>query len=130
METAPGIKFKTIEEYTATSLEHTREHSQTLRNAIRQAAPQAEEVISYNMPAFKFNGPLVFYAAYKQHIGFYPTPSAIKAFKDELTNYKTSKGAIQFPLDKPIPIALVKKFVAFRVKENAEKAAAKAKKIK
>jgi len=92
-----------------------------VRATIKKIAPQAEEVISYNMPAFKHHGMLVWYAAYQNHIGFYPTGSPIKVFKEELTNYKTSKGAIQFPVDKPIPKALVKKIVKFKLKENLEK---------
>ena len=101
-----------------------------LKKTIKQAAPQAEEVISYNMPAFKFNGMLVWYAAYKEHIGFYPTASPIKVFKDELAGYKTSKGAIQFPIEKAIPTTLIKNIVKFRINENLEKAKRKTKKIK
>jgi len=85
---------------------------------MREAAPEAVEVISYQMPAFKLNGILVYFAAFKNHIGFYPTSSGIEQFKKELSPYKWSKGAVQFPLDKPIPFALVKKIVIFRVKEN------------
>ncbi len=89
-----------------------------LRQAIREAAPEAIEIMSYHMPAFKQNGILVYFAAHKNHIGFYPMPSGIKAFKAELTPYKSGKGTVQFPLDKPIPLDLVKKIVAFRVKEQ------------
>ena len=78
-------------------------------------------MISYNMPAFKWNGMLVWYGAHTEHIGFYPRSSAIAAFEDDLAGYKTSKGAIQFPIDKPIPTALVKKIVKFRLAENARK---------
>ncbi len=92
-----------------------------MRETIRQAAPRAEEVISYNIPAFKQNGILVYYAAHKQHIGFYPTSSGIRNFEKELVGYTTSKGAVQFPFNKPIPKTLVKKIVKFRVKENLEK---------
>lgn len=98
-----------------------------MRNLIRQAAPKAEEVISYNMPAFKQDGMLVYYAGNKAHIGFYPTASPIKFFKNELTAYKTSKGAIQFPVEEGIPAALVKKIVKFRISENKEKQKLKAK---
>jgi len=97
-----------------------------LRSTIRQAAPQATERISYRMPTFYLNGNLVHFAAFKQHIGFYPAPGAITAFQEELKKYKTSKGAIQFPLDKPPPLELVKKIVEFRVKENSQKTARKA----
>ena len=85
-------------------------------------------MISYNMPAFKLHGVLVYYAAYKSHIGFYPTASPMKAFKEELADYKTSKGAIQFPIEKAIPTNLVKKIVKFRINENLEKARLKGEK--
>lgn len=94
---------------------------QELRQAIRSAAPEAEEVISYSMPAFKLNGILVWFAAFKTHIGFYPKTSAIKVYKEKLSNYQTSKGTVRFPLDKPIPFELVKEMVRFRVKENLRK---------
>ena len=93
----------------------------SLRETILQAAPKAEEVISYNMPAFKLKKVLVYYAAHKEHIGFYPTSSPIKFFKDELAKYKTSKGAIQCPIDKRLPTTLIKKIVTFRVQETLEK---------
>ena len=89
-----------------------------MRQTIREAAPEAIETISYQMPTFKLNGNLVHFAAFKNHIGFYPTPSGIEQFKKELSPYKGSKGAVQFPLDKPAPFDLVKKIVIFRVKEN------------
>lgn len=81
----------------------------------------AEEVISYKMPAFRFKGMLVYFAAFKNHIGFYPTNSGIEVFKDELDRYKSSKGAVQFPLDKPLPLDLIRRIVEFRVKENITK---------
>ena len=112
--------FQTVEQYFSALPRKERDLLETLRKTIRQAAPQAEEVISYNMPAFKWNGMLVWYAAYKKHIGLYPRPSAIVAFKDELAEYKTSKGAIQFPIEKGIPTSLVKKIVRFRLKENEQ----------
>ena len=90
-----------------------------LRAAIRAAAPGAEEKISYGMPGYYLNGRLVFFAAGKAHIGFYALPGAIKAFAKELTGYATSTGTVQFPLETPIPVGLVKKMVAFRVAENA-----------
>jgi len=89
-----------------------------LRATILKAASGAEEVISYNMPAYRLNGMLVYFAAHSNHIGFYPTPSAIEKFSEELKEFKTSKGAIQFPLDKPLPTKLIEKIVQFRVKEN------------
>jgi uncharacterized protein YdhG (YjbR/CyaY superfamily) len=88
---------------------------------IKAAAPEAEEKISYQMPAFAQNGILVYFAAHKNHIGFYPTSSGIEKFKDELSAYENSKGAIRFPIDEPIPYELVKKIVAFRLQENLNK---------
>lgn len=115
-------KFKTIDDYLASLPTAASKRLKELRRLIRQAAPQAEEAISYNIPAFKSNGALlVWYAAFKTHIGFYPRASPIAAFKNELAGYKTSKGAIHFPLDKPIPAAVVKKIVKFRLKENTSK---------
>lgn len=112
-----STKFKTIDEYHLSFPKNIRNILETLRKTIKQIAPKAQEVISYNMPTFKLNKNLVHYAAYKEHIGFYPTPSPIKKFKDELVKYKTSKGAIQFPIDKPLPSALIKKMVKYRVME-------------
>ncbi len=94
---------------------------QKLRATIKKNAPAAEEVISYQMPAFKYHGMLVYFAGYKNHIGFYPTSTPMKVFKDRLTNYKTSKGAIQFSIEEAIPLTLVKDIVKFRIKENLEK---------
>ena len=115
-----------VDEYIATFPEATQQLLRKLRKAIREAAPQAEEFISYQMPAYKQNGMLVYFAGYANHIGFYPTSSGIRFFKKELAGYKTSKGAVQFPIDKSIPLSLVKKMVKFRVKENLEKAKLKA----
>ena len=114
-------KFRSVDEYLSALPQPARDAAVTLRHAIRQAAPQAEETISYNMPAFKWNGILVWYAAFKNHIGFYPKASAIIAFRANLASYKTSKGAIQFPIDDPIPTSLVKQIVKFRIKENSPK---------
>ena len=103
---------------------------QKLRATIKKTAPAAEETISYQIPAFKYHGMLVFFGAYKNHVGFYPTSSPMKVFKDRLTSYKTSKGAIQFPIDKALPLTLVKDIVKFKIKENLEKENAKPKKKK
>src|SRR5215831_18841375 len=103
---------------------------QKLRATIKNSAPAAEETISYQMPAFKYHGMLVYFAGYKNHIGFYPTSSPMKVFKERLVNYKTSKGAIQFPINEAIPLTLVKDIVKFRLKENLEKENAKSKKKK
>lgn len=93
-----------------------------MRRTIREAAPEAVETISYQMPAFKLNGKgLVYFAAFKNHIGFYPIPSGIEAFKKELSPYKQGKGSVQFPFDKPVPYGLVEKVVRFRAKENLKK---------
>lgn len=123
------MKFKTIDEYHAAFPESTQVLLEEMRNIIKQAAPGAEESISYNMPAFKLKGVLVWYAGYKEHIGFYPSASPIVVFKEELSEYKTSKGAIQFPIGRPIPKALVKKIVKYRVAENEKKSDAKKKKV-
>ncbi|MDB5131418.1 MAG: hypothetical protein JWR02_1167 [Mucilaginibacter sp.] len=120
META--IKFKTVEEYFSTLPAGTQCILEEVRKTIKRAAPDAKEMISYNMPAFKLNGVLIYYAAYKKHIGFYPTASPIVAFKEELPAYKFSKAAIQFPVDKPIPVDLITRIVQFRVREDMEKA--------
>jgi uncharacterized protein YdhG (YjbR/CyaY superfamily) len=112
---------KTIDEYIATFPKNVQIILQQFRDAIREAAPQAKETISYRMPAFKQNGILVWFAAFKNHIGFYPKTSAIEAFKGKLILYRTSKGAIQFPLTQPIPLDLIKQIVEFRVEENTKK---------
>ncbi|HYM00385.1 MAG TPA: DUF1801 domain-containing protein [Blastocatellia bacterium] len=114
-------KFKSVDEYFSTLPQEARDALEIMRKTIKQAAPKAEEAISYNMPAFKYNGMLVWYAAFKEHIGFYPKASAMAAFKDELAGYRTSKGAIQFPLGKGIPVSLVKKIVKFRLKEDEQR---------
>ena len=111
-------KFRTVDEYLSRLPKTAKDNVEGLRKTIRQAAPQAEEVISYNMPALRWNGMLLWYAAFKKHIGFYPKASAIAAFKEELKDYKTSKGTIQLPFEEAIPAALVKKIVRFRVEEN------------
>ena len=112
-----------MDEYVAKFPKNVRDILEELRRVIKESAPKAEETISYAMPAFRLNGKsLVFFAAWKNHIGFYPSgPSAIEAFKKELSPYKQAKGTVQFPLDKPIPFDLVKKIVRFRVKENESK---------
>ncbi|HWY30376.1 MAG TPA: DUF1801 domain-containing protein [Candidatus Acidoferrum sp.] len=93
-----------------------------IRITIRKAAPSAKEKIGYGIPTFTLNGNLVHFAAFKRHIGFYPTPSGIKKFKQELSVYKGAKGSVQFPIDKPIPFGLISKIVKFRVQENLKKA--------
>ena len=117
-----------IDEYIAGFSEDVQEKLEKLRATIRQAAPDAQEKISYQMPTFFLEGNLVHFAAYKNHIGFYPTPSGIEQFKEPLSVYKGAKGSVQFPLDKPIPFELVGEITAFRVQENLAKAEAKRKK--
>ena len=92
-----------------------------MRDIILDAVPQAEEVISYGMPTYKYHGILVHFAGWQHHIGFYPTPSAIIAFKDRLQTYETSKGTVKFPVDQELPVKLIKEMIAFRVKENLVK---------
>ena len=114
-------QFKTIDEYIKTFPEDVQSLLEKMRQTIRKAAPEAEEVISYQIPTFKLKGNLVYFAAFKNHIGFYPTSSAIEAFKKELAPYKGAKGSVQFPMRKPIPYDLVKKITIFRRKENLAK---------
>lgn len=118
--------FKDIDSYIAEQPIEVRERLEQIRHTIQSSAPKAEEVISYGMPAFKFHGMLVYFAAFKNHIGFYALPSGNAAFQKELSVYKQGKGSIQFPLDEKLPLALIKKIVKFRVKENLEKVASRA----
>ena len=122
--------FTTHEEYLATLDEPVRKALQELRTIVAKAAPDSTEVISYGMPAFKQHGVLVWYAANKAHIGFYPSSSPIEIFAEELKPYKTSKGAIQFPFDEKLPVALIKKIVKLRIQQDAERVLAKAAKAK
>lgn len=114
-----------VEAYIASFPKSTQALLQQVRSIIKKAAPEAEEVISYSMPAYKQGSILVYFAGYAQHIGFYPTASGIKAFEKEIAGYKHSKGAVQFPLDQPLPAALITKIVKFKLKENLGKAKAK-----
>lgn len=114
--------FTTIDEYVASFPAETQKLLEEMRATIKKAAPQAEEKISYQMPTFYLKGNLVHFAAHKNHIGFYPAPSGITAFESELSKYASSKGAVQFPMDKPLPLKLVAKIVKFRAAENLKKA--------
>jgi uncharacterized protein YdhG (YjbR/CyaY superfamily) len=114
-------KVQTIDDYISTFPDDVQAVLGAIRRTIKKSAPQAVEAISYRIPTFKLNGNLVHFAAFKNHVGFYPGPSGIKAFKTELSSYKWSKGSVQFPLEKPVPFDLIKKIVAYRVKENLEK---------
>lgn len=120
--------YETIDEYIAMFPHEVQEVLQQLRSVIKEAAPEATEKIGYQMPAFNYHGSLVFFAAYKKHIGFYPTSSVIPPFQEQLSAYKVSKGAIQFPIGKPLPYDLISRIVAYRVAENDQKAAEKGKK--
>jgi uncharacterized protein YdhG (YjbR/CyaY superfamily) len=122
-----SVKFKTVDEYISTFPPKVKNILKQLRKTIKDAAPGAEEVISYNMPAFKYKGVVVYYAAWKEHIGFYPVSSGIRAFQKELGNYEISKGTIKFKMDQPLPRDLVARVVKFRMKENMEKASLKLK---
>lgn len=112
------ITAKNIDQYIAAFPDEVQKRLQQMRDTIRKAAPKAEETISYAIPTFKLNGNLVHFAAFKNHIGFYPGPSGIEAFKEELSVYNGAKGSVQFPMDKPLPLSLVSKVVKFRVEEN------------
>lgn len=113
--------FKTIDQYIALQPEKVIFILEEIREIIRNVIPEAEETISYQIPTFKYHGNLVHFAAYKNHIGFYPGALAIETFKDAIINYSTSKGTIQFPIDEPIPFELISEITAFRVKQNLEK---------
>ena len=119
-----------IDEYISSFPKEVQIILQELRAAIKAAAPDAEEKISYQIPTFFLKGNLVHFAAFKNHIGFYPTPSGIEAFKKELAIYESAKGSVQFPIDKPLPLELVRRIVKFRVAENLKKAESKMRKKK
>ncbi len=119
--------FTTIDEYIATFPDEIQTILQEIRATIKAAAPDAEEKISYQMPTFFLHGNLVHFAAFKNHIGFYPTPRGIEPFQEELSVYKGAKGSVQFPLGRPMPLDLIGKIVRFRVAENLQKAESKSK---
>jgi len=119
---------KTIDDYIASFPQDVQEILQKVRATIKQAAPDAQETINYQIPTFTLKGNLVHFAAFKKNIGFYPTPSGMEAFKNELSVYEGAKGSVKFPLDQPIPFDLISRIVTYRVKENLERAEAKGKK--
>ena len=119
---------QSIDEYIAGFPSETQQVLEQVRATIRAAAPEAQETISYAMPTYKLKGVLVYFAAFKNHIGFYATPTGNVAFAEEIAGYKVGKGSIQFPLNKPMPLELITKMVQFRAQENLEKAAQKEKK--
>jgi uncharacterized protein YdhG (YjbR/CyaY superfamily) len=113
--------MKDIDTYIKTFPKEVQEKLNCIRSLLHQIVPEASEIISYGMPTFKLNGNLVHFAAYKNHIGLYPTPSAILKFEKELSIYNYSKGAVQFPIEKPLPVDLIEKMVRFRVAEQLQK---------
>ncbi|MDT3428836.1 uncharacterized protein YdhG (YjbR/CyaY superfamily) [Paenibacillus forsythiae] len=124
------ITYGSIDEYIAACTPEVQPILQTLRQVIQEAAPDAKEKISYQMPTFELHGNLVHFAAFKKHIGFYPAPSGIEAFQEELKEYHKSKGTLQFPLDQPLPYDLISRIVKYRAASNKEKAETKLKKKK
>ena len=115
------ISFKSVDEYISQFSPQVKEILKTLRRVIKEAAPDALETINYNMPTFLLKGNLAHFAAFKNHIGFYPDPSGMNEFKDQLSQYKTSKGSVKFPIDNPLPYELISDIVKFRANENLEK---------
>jgi uncharacterized protein YdhG (YjbR/CyaY superfamily) len=124
------VRFHSINEYIATFPEEIQAILQEIREIVKAAAPDAEEKISYQMPTFFLKGNLVHFAAFKNHIGFYPTPSGVEAFKEEIARYQGAKGSIRFPLDEPMPLDLIARIVKMRVAENLKKAELKSRKRK
>jgi len=120
-------KSLNIDEYISGFPNEAGKKLRQIRTVIKKLAPEATEVISYGMPAFKLKGMLVWFAAHTNHIGLYPKASAIAAFQKELSDYKNAKGSVQFPLDKPLPVELIKRIIQFRITENEQKAIAKKK---
>jgi uncharacterized protein YdhG (YjbR/CyaY superfamily) len=113
------IIFKNVDEYIRSFPKETRDRMEKIRRTIRTQAPDAAENLSYGMPAYKTHGkPLVYFAGYKGHIGFYATPSGHSEFAEELSGYKQGKGSVQFPLEEPLPLELIKRIIQFRVQEN------------
>jgi len=121
------IIFKDIDSYIKSFPSSTQKILEQLRKTIRKAAPDAQETINYGMPTFTLNGNLVHFAAFRNHIGFYPTPSGIEMFKKEISEYEWAKGSVKFPIEKPLPYDLIARIVKFRVKESLEKVKSKAK---
>jgi uncharacterized protein YdhG (YjbR/CyaY superfamily) len=117
--------YESIDDYIRQFTPEVQEKLEALRKVIKESATDATEKISYRMPAFYLHGILVYFAAFKHHIGFYPTSSGIEAFKGELSGYKFSKGSVQFPIENPLPLDLISRIVKYRVAENMKKAAGK-----
>lgn len=123
-----GSQVENIDDYIAGFPVDIRKKLESIRATIRRAAPKAEEAIKYGMPTFVLEGNLVHFAAFKKHIGFYPAPQGLQEFRKELAAYEGTKGAVRFPLDKPLPLGVISKIVRFRMKMNREKALMRAKK--
>ena len=117
----PKINFSTIDKYISTFPKDVQKKLESIRQTIKKSAPGAEETISYQIPAFKLNDPLIYFASFKNHVSLYPAPRAAAEFKKELSEYKGGKGTVQFPLDKPIPLSLIGRIVKYRIKENFNK---------
>src|SRR6185436_10597127 len=117
--------YATVDEYIALAEPKAKKALKDIRKTIKSAAPKAEEVISYQIPGYKYHGMLVFFAAWKNHISLYPAPWSADSLKKEMSVYEGSKGTIKFPIDKPMPLALIKKMVKYRMKQNEERAASK-----
>jgi len=113
--------FQTIDEYIKSFPRDVQKKLESIRQTIKKFAPEAEEMISYQIPTFKLNGPLIYFAGFKNHVSVNPAPRSVPEFKKELSAYKGGKGTVQFPLDKPIPLSLIKKIVKYRLKENSAK---------
>jgi uncharacterized protein YdhG (YjbR/CyaY superfamily) len=129
-EKKAGKKSKTVEEYLSTLPENAKGLLLTVRDLIKNAAPKAEELISYGIPAFKLNGRnLIYFAGWKEHISIYPIPAGDAAFQKEISSYQGGKGTLKFPINKPLPISLIKKIIKFSIKENLERAQNKNKKL-
>lgn len=116
-----NIEYNSMDEYISSFPKNIQNMLEAIRATIHKAAPDAIEAISYAIPTFKLNGNLVHFAAFKNHIGFYPTPTGIKEFEKELSVFKQGKGSVQFPIDKPLPLDLISKIVKYRVRKNSEK---------
>jgi uncharacterized protein YdhG (YjbR/CyaY superfamily) len=128
MDKTQKINFKTVDEYLLSVPGNARKILEEIRKATKQVVPEAVEVISYNMPAFKYHGVLLYFAAHKEHVGFYPgSADVIEVFGDELQGFETSKGTIKLPLDKTTPKKLIKAIIEYRVNENLERSKSKLK---
>ncbi|MEO6305100.1 MAG: DUF1801 domain-containing protein [Bacteroidia bacterium] len=125
-----AVKINDVDDYIATFPKEIQKRLKEVRKVVIRSAPKADEVISYQMPGYKFHGMLVYFAGYKNHIGFYPGVEPLIKFKKEISIYKSAKGSVQFPHDQPLPLKLIQRLTVFKVKENLQKAKEKKKKKK